>query len=72
MDHTISTVPYHTASISSVAREALDRLYRLVYGENSRRCFVTQSDESLNIAHLVRRGSTSEQVSHALPHEMVI
>jgi hypothetical protein len=62
----------HTASISSSAREALDRLYKSIYGEDSLRCLVTQSNESLNVPHVVRRASTSDEVSHGLPCEMAI
>ena len=50
----------HTASISSSTREALDRLYKSVYGEDPLRCLVTQSNESLNVPHVVRRTSTSD------------
>ena len=72
---TIGTTPSqrsHTASISSGVREALDRLYMSVYGEDSLRCLVSQSHLSLNISHVVRRASTSDEVSHGLPHEMAI
>ncbi|KIM71942.1 hypothetical protein PILCRDRAFT_747586 [Piloderma croceum F 1598] len=31
----------HTASISSSAREALNRLYKSIYGEDSLRCLIT-------------------------------
>ena len=62
----------HTASISSGAREALDRLYKSVYGEDSLRCLVTQSNQSLNISHVVRRGSTTDEVSHGLSHGTAI
>ena len=60
----------HTASISSSAREALDRLYNSIYGEDSLRCLVTQSNQSLNIPHVVQRASTSDDVSYGLPYEM--
>jgi len=56
----------HTASISSSACEALNRLYKLIYGEDSLRCLVTQSNESLNVPHVVWRASTSDEVSHAM------
>ena len=60
----------HTASISSSAREALDRLCKSIYGEDYLRCLVTQSNESLNVPHVVQRASTSDEVSHGLLHEM--
>jgi len=62
----------HTASISSGAREALDRLYKSIYGEDSLRCLITESNESLNVPHVVRRASTTDEVSHDLRHEMAI
>ena len=61
-----------TASISSSAREALDRLYKSIYGEDSLRCLITQSNESLNVPHVVQCASTSNEVSHGLRHEMGI
>jgi hypothetical protein len=57
----------HIASISSSVREALDRLYKSIYGGDSLRCLVTQSNESLNVPHVVRRASTSDEVSHGFP-----
>jgi hypothetical protein len=62
----------HTASISSSAREALDRLYKLIYGEDSLRCLITQSNESLNVPHIVQRASRSDEVNHGLRHKMPI
>ena len=46
------------ASISSGAHEALDQLYQSVYGEDSSRCLIMQSELSLTISHVVRCAST--------------
>ena len=76
VNHTISMS--YTASISLGAHEALDQLYKSVYGENSLHCLVTQSDAGLNILQALnsnyelisawvtnenRRQHTIEQVS---------
>ena len=52
--------------------EALDQLYKPIYGEDSLCCLITQSNESLSIPHVVQRASKSDEVSHGLHHEMTI
>lgn len=62
----------NTASISSSTCAALDRVYARVYAADSCRCFVTQSVESLNIAHVVRHASKWHEVSRVLPRGSII
>lgn len=67
---TVFTTPSQRSNLgefSSVTRQALDKLYTLVYGENSRRCILTQVPTPLNAAHVVQRATKSHQVRCLLP-----
>jgi hypothetical protein len=61
----VHTTPSHrssTANVSHNARKALRKLYKRIYGHDSKRCLVTQKEESVVIAHIVRRASKPDQV----------
>lgn len=62
---TVFTTPSHRSNLalSGETRNELDKLYILVYGEDSKRCLVTQGEQSLNAAHVVQRASKSHQAS---------
>jgi hypothetical protein len=62
----------NTANISSSTRSALNRLYETIHGPDSCRCLLTQSNESLNVAHAVRHASKSHEVSYLLSYETVL
>jgi hypothetical protein len=61
----VHTTPSHrsrAANVSQHTRDELQTFYDRIYGHDSRRCLVTQKEESVIIAHIVRRASKPDQV----------
>ena len=53
-----------TTSIATDIRTGLEDLYKSMYGQDSIRCFLTQGESGLHVAHAVQRASKSPEVSH--------
>jgi len=52
-----------TSSVPTNIRIALDCLYKSIYGPDSVRCLLTQGEGGLQVAHAVRRTSTSSELN---------
>jgi hypothetical protein len=57
----VYSTPSHR-NLTQKTRDALDRFYIDTYGDDSKRCLVTQKNGNIVIAHIVPRGSCSSEV----------
>lgn len=60
--HTTPSRRCSSVTISRNTRDALHTFYERIYGPDSKRCAVTQKKERLEIAHIVQRTSSPDQV----------